>query len=251
MSIINFLTAILSGFVVFAILGFLAKRMDVKIEDVMNSGTGLAFITYPEAVVHIPLSQLWAVLFFLMMFVLGIGSQFGGIEAINTAIIDQWPHLRAKQWKVTAGTCLACFIAGLPMTCHGGIFLFTLLDWHTASWAILLIGFAEIIVLSWVYGIDRILDNIIKEMGISLKGVVKVYWKVIWSFVTPLSCLGVFAYTITEMTQLTYRDYEFPKWADTLGWCVGFLTLVPLVISFSTPLFFCGKKAVSTFFKYF
>lgn len=47
-------------------------------------------------------------------------------------------------WQVTAGTCLACFIAGLPMVCNGGVYLFTLLDWHTASWAILLIGIAEV-----------------------------------------------------------------------------------------------------------
>lgn len=31
------------------------------------------------------------------------------------------------------------------MVCNGGIFLFTLMDWHTASWAILLIGSAEVI----------------------------------------------------------------------------------------------------------
>lgn len=46
--------------------------------------------------------------------------------------------------KVTLGTCLFCFIAALPMVCNGGIYLFTLFDWHTASWAILLIGFAEV-----------------------------------------------------------------------------------------------------------
>jgi solute carrier family 6 (neurotransmitter transporter, glycine) member 5/9 len=242
-SIINFFTAVLSGFVVFAILGFLAKRMNVEIDDVMNSGPGLAFVTYPEAVLHIPFPQVWAILFFTMMFVLGIGSQFGGIEAINTAIIDHWPHLRQNQWRVTLGTCLACFIAGLPMTCSGGVYLFTLLEWHTASWAILLIGFAEIIVLSWVYGIDRILENV-KEMDINLSGVVKVYWKVILVVVTPLSCLGVFVYTINDMDNLSYRDYVFPKWADTLGWFVGFLTLVPMIISIAIPFLSFGSKMV-------
>lgn len=37
-----------------------------------------------------------------------------------------------------------CFLAGLPMLCNGGVYLFTLLDWHTASWAILLLGIAEV-----------------------------------------------------------------------------------------------------------
>lgn len=47
-----------------------------------------------------PWPNLWAALFFLMMLILGIGSQFGGIEAINTTVLDQWPHLRDQQWKV-------------------------------------------------------------------------------------------------------------------------------------------------------
>lgn len=38
-----------------------------------------------------------------------------------------------------------CFVAALPMTCNGGIYLFTLMDWHTASWATLLIGGAEVL----------------------------------------------------------------------------------------------------------
>jgi SNF family Na+-dependent transporter len=240
-SIINFFTAILSGFVVFAILGFLSKSMNLPIDEVMKPSAGLAFVTYPEAVLHIPFSQVWAVLFFLMMFVLGIGSQFGGIEAINTSIIDHWPHLRKHQWRVTAGTCLACFIAGLPMTCSGGVFLFTLLEWHTASWAILLIGFAEIVVISWVYGFDKIMENL-AEMSMKFDGIVKIYWKVIWIVVGPLSCIGVFAYTLLDMTPLEYGNYKFPDWVDTLGWLVGFSTLIPLVISIAIPFLPCRGK---------
>lgn len=54
-----------------------------------------------QAVLLMPLPQLWAVLFFFMMFILGMGSQFGGIEAINTAVIDFWPHLRHHKWRVS------------------------------------------------------------------------------------------------------------------------------------------------------
>jgi SNF family Na+-dependent transporter len=215
--------------------------MDVPIQDVIQPNAGLAFVTYPEAVLHIPFSQVWAVLFFLMMFVLGIGSQFGGIEAINTSIIDHWPHLRKHQWRVTAGTCLACFIAGLPMTCSGGVYLFTLLEWHTASWAILLIGFAEIVVISWIYGFDRIMDNL-AEMSMNFDGVLRSYWKVTWVVISPLSCLGVFAYTLLDMTPLEYGNYKFPQWVDILGWLVGFSTLIPLVISILIPFVSCRGK---------
>lgn len=93
-------TAIFAGFAIFSILGFMAHNMEVPVGEVVSSGPGLAFIAYPEAVLLMPLPQLWAVLFFFMMFILGIGSQFAGIQCINGAIMDRWPHLRDHQWRV-------------------------------------------------------------------------------------------------------------------------------------------------------
>lgn len=119
----NVFTAIFAGFAVFSVLGFMAKNLGSTVDDVVQDGPGLAFIgmmdnlksncgnwfpnrkislstAYPEAILLMPVPHLWSILFFFMMFILGMGSQFGGIEAMCTAVIDHWPHLRDHHWKV-------------------------------------------------------------------------------------------------------------------------------------------------------
>jgi len=69
-------TGIFAGFAVFATIGFLSKELNEGVEKYANSsGPGLAFITYPEAISHMPASSFFSILFFLMLLALGLGSQ--------------------------------------------------------------------------------------------------------------------------------------------------------------------------------
>lgn len=76
-ALINTLTSLLAGCVIFATLGNMAKIANVPINMVAESGPGLAFVIYPKALGTMPYSPFWAVCFFLMLLLLGIDSMVG------------------------------------------------------------------------------------------------------------------------------------------------------------------------------
>ncbi|KAG6923621.1 solute carrier family 6 (neurotransmitter transporter, glycine), member 9 L homeolog, partial [Chelydra serpentina] len=72
----NCCTSFFAGFAIFSILGHMAWRKRVPVREVADSGPGLAFVAYPEALALLPGSAFWSVLFFLMMFTLGVDTLF-------------------------------------------------------------------------------------------------------------------------------------------------------------------------------
>ena len=78
-------------------------------------GAGLAFIAYPEAVTRLPISRLWAILFFTMLCTLGFGTQFTLIESVVATVSEtMYPSpSRGQKRKVLFLTVLGFFAAGM------------------------------------------------------------------------------------------------------------------------------------------
>ena len=67
--IVNTLTCLIAGVLVFSILGYMAHVQETDIDNVVASGPGLVFVTYPDLVLNLPGSVLWALIFFTMLLV--------------------------------------------------------------------------------------------------------------------------------------------------------------------------------------
>ncbi|XP_076610263.1 inactive sodium-dependent neutral amino acid transporter B(0)AT3-like [Chaetodon auriga] len=124
--------------------------------DQSASGTGLAFIVFTEAVIEMPGSQVWAILFFVMLFSLGLSSMFGNIEGVLTPIKDlkllpKWmPHEVA-----TAIICLISFLTALIFTLGSGNYWVEVFNGYVGSVPLLIIAFFEITAVIYIHGMKK------------------------------------------------------------------------------------------------
>ncbi|KAF3834410.1 hypothetical protein F7725_025614 [Dissostichus mawsoni] len=157
------------------------------------SGTGLAFVVFTEAVIHMPGSQVWAVLFFIMLFSLGLSSMFGNLGVLTPLldlnIIPAW----IPKEVFTGLICLTSFTVALIFTLGSGNYWLGIFNNYVGSMPLLIIAFFEIISVVYIYGINRFNDDIEWMTGRRPN----IFWQATWRFISPLMLLVVFvAYVV-------------------------------------------------------
>ncbi|XP_058480129.1 sodium- and chloride-dependent betaine transporter-like [Solea solea] len=210
--------------VVSSLMGFLAEVRQMSVHEVLATGPGQIFQAIPVALAHIPGAHFWAVLFFLMMFFLNIDTQFLYLEGLVTAVTDMFPHrLRGRREKLTLVIVVVCFLLGLPFITEGGLLLFYLVDHFAMNvTCYFFIACFETVIIGWVYGADRFLDNIEDMIGYRPYPVIKYCWL----FVTPLVCGVAFRYHEIFPASFWFEDYE-PSLSYTIFGAI--LMVAPLI----------------------
>lgn len=223
----NSLSSLFAGFGIFSVLGYMSFQLEIPMEDVAEAGPGLVFIAYPKAMAQMPFASLWSALFFCMILLVGLDTQFVQVESVVTAIVDLYPDKLRQgngRYYVVALVCIVDFSIGCCMVTQGGMFVFHLFDCFSASGIILLtICGLEATVLSWVYGSERLADNMEMMLGFRLPSIFKYAWK----FVTPLMTAVMIVCGVAFYKSLVYNNwYEYPSWALSFGWMLTASSLV-------------------------
>ncbi|XP_063875978.1 sodium- and chloride-dependent glycine transporter 2-like isoform X6 [Scylla paramamosain] len=200
-TITNCSTSVFFGVVIFSVLGFLANEMGVNVNEVAASGSGLAFVVYPAAISLMPIPQLWSVLFFLMLINIGFGTQFSTVEAVTTAIVDQFESLRKRKPLVVMGTCISLFLMGLSMCLQGGIYMLEVFVFYSAGVSVLIICILQLIAVIGIFGFRNLL-NAVEEMKIRVRLPLRIYWGVTWLCLTPASLIMALGFLVTYLSML-------------------------------------------------
>nr|XP_045582340.1 sodium- and chloride-dependent GABA transporter ine-like isoform X2 [Procambarus clarkii] len=231
-SLVNAFTSLLAGMIVFSTLGNIALEQGKEIDDVVAEGPGLVFMVYPQALAKMPYANLWAILFFMMLLILGLDSQFATVEVIITSLQDGFPkwiqkYLRHHEVLVLV-VCLVSFFFGLPNVMQGGIYFFQLIDYYAAAVSLMYLAFFEVAAIVWFYGADRLARNV-REMTGRLPSR---YFRFCWYFAAPMLILAIWIFSMVDYKRPTYNkgEYSYPDWAIALGWVIAALSIVPIPI---------------------
>ncbi|EDW80128.2 uncharacterized protein Dwil_GK23734 [Drosophila willistoni] len=221
-------TSMLSGIIIFGILGNLAHESgatDIKsMIKTISPGTGLAFISYPEAIAKFKwMPQIFSLLFFAMLFMLGVGSNVGMVSCIMSVIKDKF--VNAKIWLIVVGLSLIGYSVGLIYITPGGQYLLTLIDRHGVTFVSLVSAIFELIAVGWVYGTKRLCED--AEFMLNIK--TSYYYRICWSIVTPLVMIVIFGYNLYSMPALEYHDQGFSSVYRVIGWCITAVILGQLI----------------------
>ncbi|XP_047411964.1 sodium-dependent neutral amino acid transporter B(0)AT1 isoform X2 [Sciurus carolinensis] len=204
-------------------------------------GTGLAFIIFTEAITRMPVSPLWSVLFFSMLFCLGLSSMFGNMEGVVVPLQDL--KLVPEKWPkelLTGLICLGMYLIAFVFTLNSGQYWLSLMDSYAGSIPLLVIAFCEMFAVVYVYGVDRFSRDI--EFMIGHKP--NVFWQLMWRVVSPVLMLVIFFfYFVIQVNKgLTYKVWdpsydEFPSTQETAypGWVYAVVTVVVGVPCLTIP----------------
>ncbi|CAF3356174.1 unnamed protein product [Rotaria sp. Silwood2] len=197
-------TSVFAGFAVFSTLGFMSFQTGIPVDKVAQSGPGLAFIAYPQALSMMPISVFWAIMFFFMLLTLGLDSQFALCDVVISGILDTFTQLRRYKIFVVIGYCIVGFLLALPMCTPGGIYLF--------------VSF----------------NNFMEDIRMMLnRRSIEPYWFFTWCISGPVIILIVFFSSLIQFRPPTEGNYVYPSYANAIGWlfvCASLIFIPTIMI---------------------
>ncbi|VVC98652.1 unnamed protein product [Leptidea sinapis] len=199
----NIATSFFAGLVIFSVIGFLAHELEVEVDRVVDQGAGLAFIVYPEV--------------------------FALMETVTTAILDRFPNFRERKIWVVLTVAIFGYLGGLIFTTNSGMYWLQLMDKYAANWSVLIIAIGECILIAWIYGAEKFCHDIERMIGRQSQ-LWLYFWSTMWRGITPAALIFILAFNWIEYKPATYGHYVYPMWADAVGWIVGMLPILVVVL---------------------
>ncbi|NQU41585.1 MAG: sodium-dependent transporter [Lentisphaerae bacterium] len=213
-------TSFIAGIAVFSTLGAMALSDNVAVDQVVQKGPGLAFVTFPYALSTLPTAPaLFSLIFFVALLTLGIDSAFSIVEACLASVLDSKPGWSRRY--VLPGICLFGLGMG-TLYCFGGGGLNILGfvdDLINGPVGILSVALAECLIVGWAYG-GRFVKSMREHANQRSDWHLYAWWEVVIRYVAPALLSLLIVWSVADAA---YNE----KWMLLGG--SGVFLLIPIV----------------------
>jgi NSS family neurotransmitter:Na+ symporter len=213
--------AFLAGLAVFGILGYMADVQGVPVKEVVKSGVGLAFVTFPQAISQLPkLNALFGILFFLCLAVAGLSSSISMMEAFASALMDK---VHVSRHKIITITSIVGFLVSSLYATGAGLYILDIVDAFINSFGLVPIGLLECIAIGWLYKASKVRDHVnpISDFAVGA------WYDILIKFVTPLVLIYSFTQNLIANLKEPYGGYSWDA-VIVLGFGVAVILVVAL-----------------------
>ena len=176
--------------------------------DKFKGGPGLAFVTFPEAMTQLPAPQLWSVLFFVMVLMVGVSSQIGILLGFLLPIHDTFLQKRISQSKFTGLTVMVLAAIGSIFCLRSGLNWVDIFDGYSGTLPLLVIALFEVMVAAYVYKIENLERDVIQACGFEERSSLQPFWNACWRFISPALLAGILAFAVVCISYYSTFPYR-------------------------------------------
>ena len=144
----NSMYEVLAGFAVFGIIGFLGYKPE---DGTKLSTFTVGFLTYPSALAEMPGANVWAVLFFFTIALLGLSSAFALVESSVTMLCDSNLGQRVPRVAISTGIVVVSFLLSLIYCTEFGFYLLDAVDTWTNNLSLIFVVWCEGVSITTIY----------------------------------------------------------------------------------------------------
>ena len=211
---------------IFSILGFMTLTSGIPFNELVTSGTGLAFVVFPQVFNTMgPAANVIGPLFFLCILFAGITSVIALLEGVCYSISEKFLIERKKTATVV---CIVGFFISTIFATGVGSTILGIFDGFLNNFALLLAVLIECIIFGWIYKFD----NLIETLNENSKIKVGKTWKTVIKYILPICIAGLWIQGV----------YSTVSQADGLSLTVmGILSVLLIVI----PIIFAKMPALN------
>lgn len=132
--------------------------MGLSIDELAISGIELPFVAYPAILAMLPGSNIWAIMFFVMLVSVGIDSIFATFDFMRSFLFTEFPVLQTTVRKEIFALIVVIlyFTFGLMFCLQQGIYIFEIFDHYAVGLPLLFLQFCNVYIIGWKFNLFKL-----------------------------------------------------------------------------------------------